>query len=484
MKKFLSLIIWASFLFSSTFVNAYDFTNLWGQKFYYWTIYWELEKENSKEKTIFFLKEENWTIHQLFSSKLAKEIEEIFLWKNNAKILGQSYENPNNNKYAWIFVNKIWNLDIPELLDPSDKIKENKILSENQKELAYFYLVSINSNNKFLEWKKIFWDVNLKEIYKEMDKKFSEWEINSDFLEFIKLLSTDSDLNSKSDNFLSLKETTKEFKSLNEKTLSEIEKIWLNEIKNIFSKEEKNLSDSEKFFYNELKNIDWFENFLDKKIIAKKAESKEIYDFWKILWYKTKDLKIKFLFKNFWTLETIFSQKKENEEIKNFFEEIKSKILFTEICSNIQIDKNQNLKNSEKKLNNFLKENNSTDILKTALSKDFQSKTFEWFKINLPTNFDYQEIKIWNEIFSKIYLKDFYSNILSFDFNKVEKFTKRTWEKSNVKIAWNYWEKITSEEKIYFQIKNKSWEKFEISYSTLDKNFQEIFENILYRIWN
>jgi len=500
MKKFLSLIIWTSFLFSATFVNANNFSNLWEKDFYYWTIFWEKEWE----KSIFLLKEKDWTIHQLFSSQLASDIEKLFKWKNNIKILGQSYKNPNNEKYAWVFVNKLWNLD------EIKKIKEIKTvnLSENEKTLIYFYLAWNKSSEKFSDWKKIFWDINLQKIYKEMDQKAENWELNLEFLEFVKSITTDSELQKNSKTISQLKETVKEIKSLDSKILWKVQEIWLSEVYKIFtkyiwiqviemswdilkeklwidlSKKISPITNSEKYILNELFTIKWYLSFLVKKMSAKSAENNEIYNFSTITLEGSKEARINFLFKNFWKTEALFSQKWEDETVKEFTQKIKNKIIFSEICKNLNIDENLHNKISQEKLEKFLSENNSEEILKNALSKDFQSKDFWEFKINFPQNFDYQEITIWNETFSRIYLKSFYSNILSFDFNKVEKFEKRNWEKSSVKLSWNYWEKIISDEKIYVQIKNNSWEKFEIFYSTQDENFQEIFENILNKIGN
>ena len=216
---------------------------------------------------------------------------------------------------------------------------------------------------------------------------------------------------------------------LDQKILSEIQMKWCENMKKLFSKE--NLTDSEKFLFNEVNKIYWFEDFLDLRINAKNEN--------------VDDLKIIRLILSNW--EKIINS--DNDQLKK-----------------------------------FLSKDNLEEIKKTSFSKDFQSKIFWEFKINFPQNFDYQEIKIWSEKFSKIYLKDFYSNILSFNFNQVKNFSKTNWNKSKIKLAWNYWEKIVLNEKIIYQIKNKSWEKFEISYSTLNKNFQEIFENILNKIEN
>lgn len=369
MKKFLSLLIWATFLFSAFSVNAYHFTNLWKNKFYYWQIEWELKKENNLVKTIYLLKEKDLTISQIFSSAKSKKIKNLFLNKNNVKILWQSYKNPNNHKYAWIFVNKIRNLDIPKIQKKKTKKEIIKISKETLK---------------------------LKKYLKEYSKF----------------------------NFV-----IKNFYLLDEKIRNEIKMAWCEKMKNLFHKE--NLTDSEKFLINEAKTIEWFEDFTDLRI---KAINERIDD-WKIIRL---------------------------------------------ILSNWE----KTLNKTDENLRNFLIKNNSEKIKKTAFSKDFQSKNFEWFKINFPQNFDYQEISIWNEKFSRIYLKNFYSNILSFDFNKVENFKKRIWEKSEVKISWNYWQKITSDWKIFYQIKNKSWEKFEISFPTNEKNLKEIFESILNKIWN
>lgn len=480
MKKFLSLIIWATFLFSANFANAYtNFVNLGKKEFYYWIVFWE--KENWR--SIFLLKERNWRINQLFSSIKVWEIEKLFRLGDNVKILGQSYKNPNNHKYAWIFVNRIRNLNIPKSTYFHKKIKENKKLSEEQKDLIYYYLSSTNSRDKFLEWKKIFWNVNLKEIYKEMNQKNPEWKLNEEFLNLIKLFSLDEEFYKKWKKFKKIENITDNFKSLDQKFLSKINEKWFNEIKNIFYTR-KARNNEEKFIYNELNNIDWFQDFLKRELSVQNWKDYELYDFDKIILYKTKKWRISFLYKNLKNLENIYAQKDSRVSVKDFYFKIKNKIIFKEIYKISMPNRDFETKILPEKVNNFLIKNNSEKIKKSAFSKDFQSKNFEWFKINFPQNFDYQEISIWNEKFSRIYLKNFYSNILSFDFNKVENFKNRIWERSEVKISWNYWQKITSDWKIFYQIKNKSWEKFEISFPTNEKNFKEIFESILNKIWN
>ena len=218
-KKILSLIIWTAFLFSSISANAYNFPNLWAPHFYYWNIIWELKKEWNSIKTIYILKEKNWWLKQIFSSTLAKNIKNYFIHENNVKILWQDYKNPNNKKYAWIFVKKIWNLDLPKAKKKSFKTK-----------------------------KEIFKESKKTKQLKKFIKEYSQFEnvIKSVFL-------------------------------LDKIVIDEVKMQWKLKIKNIFEKNKnwKTLSESEKFLFNELNKIKWFEDFLDLRI---KAENENFDD--------------------------------------------------------------------------------------------------------------------------------------------------------------------------------------------------------------
>ena len=498
MKKILSSIIVLLFIFQSFWlsVNAFsNFKNLWANKFYYWKIIWELKKSVNWKKSIFLLEERNWTIKQLFSSKLVNTIENLYINKNNIKILWQSYTNPNNHKYAWVFVNKIWNLD-KKTTKKTLKIYSYKKISDYQKNIVYYFLVSSKSKNKFIDWKKYFWNIDLKKLYKEMSEKNRHWKTNQDLLSFINYTTTDKEFYSNSKEFKKLEKTERNFQSIDKKILDKINSYWNLKIKKILNSIplSLSLSDKDKVLFNELKNINWYKNLLERKIQAKKLKFSDFnyQNFSKIINYPTSKQKMKFLFSNEKIFKNIFLSKNKNTKIKDFSEILKWNIILDKIKNNISQEEFYpvNLLLDKWKVKNFLNKNDTEKIKKTAFSKDYQSKFISNIKVNFPQNFNFQELKFSNlsnsEIYSKIYYKDFYSNILSFDFNKVNKFSEQTWKKSYVKIAWNYWVKIVWDKKITYQIINKwrnSEEKFEISYSTEDKNFTKIFEDIINKIW-
>lgn len=483
MKKVLLLTLWISFLFSTNSALAYtNFVNLWKAEYHYWKIIWELKKENWEIKTIFLLKDKKWKTYQVFSTRLEKIIRNLYLHKNNVKILWQDYKNPNNKKYAWIFVRKIWNLDLPTAKKVPKKY-EYKTLSEDEKIAVYQYLTSNKFRNKYLKWKKIFWNVNLKQLYKEMSEKDKNWKVDKKLFSFIKYFLDKRNFDEK--NIKKMVKIAVNYNSLDKKILDFIENYWDEKIKNIFKKVKKwqTLTKSEKFIFNELNTIDWFENFLDLKISAKEIYlSKKFSD--KFKKFSISKEKNRFVFQNISELRKILNKKEKNISVLEFFNRIEANIILNKINRQVSKTKNlnQNFQNSEKKLNDFFQNFNTEKIKKTAFSRDFTQIPFWIFKINLPHNFDYQQLKIWNEVFLRLYFKDFYSNILKFDFNKVEKFSKINWPKTTIKIAWNYWSKIVSDNKITYQISNKNREKFEISFSTREENFKEIFENILSRI--
>lgn len=92
------------------------------------------------KKTLFFLKDSKWYVHQLFSSSLAWEIYSYYIKWNEVTIKWQPYYT-SNKKYAWIFVHSIAKKQTPIPISSNGTTEKNNTenLTNIEKLIIYVY---------------------------------------------------------------------------------------------------------------------------------------------------------------------------------------------------------------------------------------------------------------------------------------------------------------------------------------------------------
>ncbi len=492
MKRIISLSVAIILLFSSLWASAALNTP---KKIYYWNFVWELKYQDHPKKTVFLMQDEGWSVFQVFSSRLAPKIRDLFFRWSRVKVEWQDYY-AKNWFFAWIFLSNIENTEVSAEVET----RQVQQLSATKKLIAYVYsrFVEADKLNK-LSW--IFWWNNVSVIADEAEEEFLNNEIDYNLYSLIKSLLTDKQIQKSTSEYCVLSNWKSVYDNLNPNLKTLIDWFSNSDLEDVV--DWKNLNTPEKgFIYEHIKSFSALKQYL---VLINNINflQEELWDFWilnhqidiisSISWIEMNIDRLKFLVLNDFYLTSVVWALDDLSWISSnsFFKYVLSRIKQASLEDN-QISCEFNDWVLEK-FNTRIEMTDFNSLIEEAYWRDLSLSEFDWIKIKHFENFQTIDLVLAWERFIRVfpwnYNPNFALHINIWSLNELDWETcTKTWDirfswmdwwqfvcvhdYNNLSKQWYFWDKIIR--KLY----SDDWRVVEIFYykngTVLDNLFEEI----------